>query len=61
VAKPALAIGYFLARDGSNSTILEAADTPAAAWRARWESLKLFTPVRCDSLPAERSRATSWR
>jgi putative flavoprotein involved in K+ transport len=31
--------------------ILEAADTPAAAWRERWDSLRLFTPVRYDSLP----------
>jgi putative flavoprotein involved in K+ transport len=46
-----LAIGHFLARDGRDFTILEAADTPAAAWRARWDSLKLFTPVRYDSLP----------
>jgi putative flavoprotein involved in K+ transport len=46
-----LAIGYFLARAGRRFTILEAADTPAAAWRARWESLVLFTPVRYDSLP----------
>src|SRR3712207_3609549 len=46
-----LAIGYFLARDGRNFTILEAADTPAAAWRTRWDSLKLFTPARYDGLP----------
>jgi putative flavoprotein involved in K+ transport len=46
-----LAIGYFLARDGRNFTILEAAGTPAAAWLARWDSLRLFTPVRYDSLP----------
>jgi putative flavoprotein involved in K+ transport len=46
-----LAIGYFLARDGRDFTILEAADSPAAAWRERWDSLKLFTPVRYDSLP----------
>jgi putative flavoprotein involved in K+ transport len=46
-----LALGYFLARDGRDFTILEAADTPAAAWRDRWDSLKLFTPVRYDSLP----------
>jgi putative flavoprotein involved in K+ transport len=46
-----LAIGYFLARQGRRFTILEAADAPAAAWRARWESLVLFTPVRYDSLP----------
>jgi putative flavoprotein involved in K+ transport len=46
-----LAIGYLLARQGRDFTILEAADTPAAAWRERWDSLRLFTPVRYDSLP----------
>ena len=46
-----LAIGYFLARQGRDFVILEAADEPAAAWRARWDSLKLFTPVRYSSLP----------
>ena len=46
-----LAIGYLLARQGREVTILEAADAPAAAWRTRWDSLKLFTPVRYDSLP----------
>jgi putative flavoprotein involved in K+ transport len=46
-----LAIGYFLAQQGRHFAILEAADTPAAAWRERWDSLRLFTPVRYDSLP----------
>jgi putative flavoprotein involved in K+ transport len=46
-----LAIGYLLARQGRHFAILEAAGTPAAAWRARWDSLRLFTPVRYDSLP----------
>src|SRR5919199_4683843 len=46
-----LAIGYLLAREGRQFTILEAADAPASAWRARWDSLRLFTPVRYDSLP----------
>jgi putative flavoprotein involved in K+ transport len=46
-----LAIGYLLAREGRQFTILEAADAPASAWPARWDSLKLFTPVRYDSLP----------
>jgi putative flavoprotein involved in K+ transport len=46
-----LAIGYLLARQGRRFTILDAADRPAAAWRARWDSLRLFTPVRYDSLP----------
>jgi putative flavoprotein involved in K+ transport len=46
-----LAIGYFLAQQGCDFVILEAADEPAAAWRARWDSLKLFTPVRYSGLP----------
>jgi putative flavoprotein involved in K+ transport len=46
-----LAIGHLLARQGRQVTILEAADAPAVAWRTRWNSLKLFTPVRYDSLP----------
>ena len=46
-----LAIGYLLAQQGRRFTILEATDTPAAAWRERWDSLRLFTPVRYDSLP----------
>lgn len=46
-----LAMGYFLAQQGERFTILEAAEGPGAAWRSRWDSLKLFTPVRYDSLP----------
>jgi len=46
-----LAIGYHLARRGLDFTILEAAHEPAAAWRERWGSLKLFTSARYDSLP----------
>lgn len=46
-----LAIGYFLAAQRRDFVILEAATEPAAAWRARWDSLKLFTPARYSSLP----------
>jgi putative flavoprotein involved in K+ transport len=46
-----LAIGYLLLRQGRNFAILEAAEEPAAAWRERWDSLKLFTPARYNSLP----------
>jgi putative flavoprotein involved in K+ transport len=46
-----LAIGYHLAQQGADFTILEAANQPAAAWRDRWDSLRLFTPARYDSLP----------
>jgi putative flavoprotein involved in K+ transport len=46
-----LAIGYFLAQQGRKFAILEAAEEPAATWRARWDSLKLFTPAHYSSLP----------
>ena len=46
-----LAIGYFLAQQGRKFAILEAADEPAATWRDRWDSLKLFTSVRYSGLP----------
>ena len=46
-----LAIGHFLKQQGRDFTILEAADAPAAAWRERWDSLRLFTPGRRNGLP----------
>ena len=49
-----LAIGYYLAQQGREFTILEAAGEPAAAWRGRWDSLTLFTSVRYSSLPGLR-------
>ncbi len=45
-----LAIGYLLSRQGRDFIILEAAEQPAAAWRQRWDSLKLFTPARYSAL-----------
>ena len=50
-AKPAWRSATSSPSKGRQFTILEAADAPAAAWRERWDSLKLFTPVRYDSLP----------
>ena len=46
-----LAISYFLTRQDRDFTVFEAANEPAAAWRQRWDSLKLFTPARYSSLP----------
>ena len=46
-----LAVGYHLAQQHRRFTILEAAGEPASAWRGRWDSLRLFTSVRYDSLP----------
>jgi putative flavoprotein involved in K+ transport len=46
-----LAIGYFLKRQEKDFVILDSAVSIGAAWRARWDSLVLFTPRRYDSLP----------
>jgi putative flavoprotein involved in K+ transport len=46
-----LAMGYFLARQDRRFVILDGADSIGSAWRARWDSLTLFTPRRYDSLP----------
>ncbi len=46
-----LAMGFYLARQGRQFRILEAADAVGAAWRDRWDSLALFTPRRYDALP----------
>src|SRR4051812_32494759 len=46
-----LAVGYYLAQQNRRFTILEAAGEPATTWRSRWDSLRLFTSVRYDSLP----------
>jgi putative flavoprotein involved in K+ transport len=46
-----LAIGYFLAEQGRRFLILEDSEAPAAAWQARWDSLRLFTSARYDGLP----------
>jgi putative flavoprotein involved in K+ transport len=45
-----LAMGYFLARQKRQFVIFEAGESVAAAWRVRWDSLKLFTPRRYNSL-----------
>ena len=47
-----LAIGRELAAADRRFVILEAAAEVGAAWRARWDSLVLFTPRRYSGLPA---------
>jgi putative flavoprotein involved in K+ transport len=49
-----LAVGYFLARQGRDFVILDAARRTGDAWRNRWDSLRLFTPARRSALPGLR-------
>jgi putative flavoprotein involved in K+ transport len=46
-----LAAGYYLAQRGANFAILEGEPRTGMAWRRRWDSLRLFTPVRYNGLP----------
>jgi putative flavoprotein involved in K+ transport len=46
-----LSVGYHLARRGLSYVILDANARTGDSWRARWNSLRLFTPARFDGLP----------
>ena len=46
-----LATGYHLQQLGVDHLILDENEGVGAAWRTRWDSLRLFTPGRYDSLP----------
>ena len=46
-----LAVGYYLEQHGLPFVILDENDRIGDAWRKRWDSLRLFTPGRYNSLP----------
>jgi putative flavoprotein involved in K+ transport len=46
-----LAMGYHLARRGLPFVILDGNERIGDSWRARWSSMRLFTPARRDGLP----------
>lgn len=45
-----LSAGYFLKRNNIDFLILDANDRVGDSWRNRWDSLRLFTPAKFDSL-----------
>jgi putative flavoprotein involved in K+ transport len=45
-----LSVGYYLKREGVRFVILDASARIGDSWRRRWDSLRLFTPARYDSL-----------
>jgi putative flavoprotein involved in K+ transport len=49
-----LATGYHLARMGRPFVIVDANERVGDTWRRRWDSLRLFTPARFNSLPGMR-------
>jgi putative flavoprotein involved in K+ transport len=46
-----LAMAWHLAQQGLRFLVLEAGPEVGHVWRARWDSLKLFTPAQYDALP----------
>ncbi|MEU8172114.1 NAD(P)/FAD-dependent oxidoreductase [Microbispora hainanensis] len=46
-----LATAYALRRQHLAPVVLEAADRPAGSWPRYYDSLTLFSPARCSSLP----------
>lgn len=49
-----LTVGYYLAQRGIPFVIVDANERVGDAWRARWDSLRLFTPARYNGLPGLR-------
>jgi putative flavoprotein involved in K+ transport len=49
-----LAVGYHLRQRGLPFVILDENGRIGEAWRARWDSLRLFTPARYSGLPGMR-------
>ena len=45
-----LSVGYHLARQGRSFVILDANARVGDSWRHRWDSLRLFTPAKYDSI-----------
>lgn len=54
-----LAMAWHLTRHGMRFVVLEAGPELGHVWRARWDSLKLFTPAQYSSLPGQPFPATA--
>ena len=51
-----LSVGYHLARRGKRFVILESHQRIGDSWRARWDSLRLFSPARLAAVSGWRFR-----
>lgn len=55
-----LATGYHLTRRRRSCVILEAGERIGDSWRAKWDSLRLFTPAMLSALPGARHPGPRW-
>jgi putative flavoprotein involved in K+ transport len=56
-----LAMGYYLAKQGRDFVILEGSERVGDGWRARYDSLELFTPASVSRLPGMRQPGDQYR
>lgn len=56
-----LAVGYHLTQAQVPFVIVDANDRTGDSWRNRWDTLKLFTPNRFNSLPGLPIEGGSWK
>jgi putative flavoprotein involved in K+ transport len=54
-----LAMAWFLARRGVRYLLIDSNPEVGAAWRSRWDSLRLFSPAQYDGLPGSDFPAAS--
>lgn len=55
-----LAVGFHLKRAGIPFLIIDANERTGDSWRKRWDSLRLFTPNRFNSLPGMPIAGEDW-
>lgn len=55
-----LSVGYHLERRGLPFVILDASERVGDVWRARWDSLRLFTPAKFNGLDGAPFPAKPW-
>jgi putative flavoprotein involved in K+ transport len=55
-----LATGYHLKKRGRPFVILDAASRVGDQWRQQWDSLKLYSPTRYDTLPGMKFPGEPW-
>jgi putative flavoprotein involved in K+ transport len=53
-----LAVGYYLEQQGRSFVILDRNERVGDNWRARWDSLRLYSPASRDGLPGMRFPAS---
>ncbi len=55
-----LATAYHLAKEGRSCLVLDANERVGEGWRQQWDSLRLYSPARYDSLPGMPFPADQW-